>query len=151
MRPVGRARRDPGFSNERPAPPGVHRGKQRPTAPALRACAARYIERTRTQPSQLSTIQTSKSSVSTFRTFRSGRPFLDPGRHVPSAVFSYVFMDKYHSHANTTLARTTASFSESVQCSLLLESSGVTLSVPVSSDMACSVLLGSFGVHSGRD
>ena len=41
MRPVGRARRDPRFSNERPAPPGVHRGKQRPTAPALRARVAR--------------------------------------------------------------------------------------------------------------
>jgi hypothetical protein len=41
MRPFGRARRDPGFSNERPAPPGVHRGKQWPAAPALRARAAR--------------------------------------------------------------------------------------------------------------
>ena len=65
--------RTPGrFSNERPAPPGVHRGKLRPTAPALLAHAARarvYLARF-TQCSHphaalpLSTIQASRSSVS---------------------------------------------------------------------------------------
>jgi hypothetical protein len=61
--------KDPGFSTKRPAPPGVHRGKQRPTTFARPldtrgTYLARYIERTRTQPSPLNTTQTSKSSVS---------------------------------------------------------------------------------------
>jgi hypothetical protein len=58
MRPAERARRDSGFSEKNGPPPEGYRGKQRPTAPVLRARAARiwpgtFNERTRTQPYQL--------------------------------------------------------------------------------------------------